>query len=138
MFMGCTCKFFGFSISYTIINLPLSILYLTFMLLISCTFSSTLPSPLPTDNPPCDLHFCDSVPVVVGCLVYFCVLFFLGSVVDSCEFVVISLFVLLIFFLYKSCGMTCPTVLSQLPWMRIRRPGHILLFQWERGGGYSL
>ena len=29
---------------------------------------------LPTDNPTCDLHFCDSVPVLVLCLVcfYFC------------------------------------------------------------------
>ena len=28
--------------------------------------------PLPTDNPPCDLHFCESVPVLVVCLVCFC------------------------------------------------------------------
>ena len=26
----------------------------------------------PTDNSPCDLHFCDSVPVLVVCLVCFC------------------------------------------------------------------
>ena len=26
----------------------------------------------PADNPPCDLHFCDSVPVLVVCLVCFC------------------------------------------------------------------
>ena len=25
--------------------------------------------PLPADNPPCDLHFCESVPVLVVCLV---------------------------------------------------------------------
>ena len=37
--------------------------------------------PLLTDNPPCDLHFCNSVPVLVVCLVCFC---FLDSVVDSC------------------------------------------------------
>ena len=44
---GCTCKFFGFYISYTILNLPLSIFYLPFMLLISCTFSPSIPLHLP-------------------------------------------------------------------------------------------
>ena len=54
---------------------------------------------LPTANSPCDLHFCDSVPVLVVCLVCFCFCFcFLGLVVDSCEFVVILLFIFLIFF----------------------------------------
>ena len=38
--LGRTYKFFGFSISYTILNLPLSILYLPFILLTPCTFSS--------------------------------------------------------------------------------------------------
>ena len=28
------------------------------------------PFPLPTGNPPCDLHFCDFVPVLVVCLVF--------------------------------------------------------------------
>ena len=51
--------------------------------------------PLPTDNPPCELHFCESVPVLVLCLVCFC---FQSLVVDSCETVVISLFIVLIFF----------------------------------------
>ena len=47
MSMGHTYKFFTFSISYTILNLPLSIFYLPFMLLISHTFSYILPpSPL--------------------------------------------------------------------------------------------
>ena len=32
--------------------------------------------PLPTDSPPCDLHFCDSVPVLVVCFVFVFVLFF--------------------------------------------------------------
>ena len=88
---GSKHKFFGFSFSYTIVNLPLSILCLPFMLLIPCTFIPH--SPLPTYNPPCDLHFCDSVLVI--CLVCFC---YLDSVVDSCEFVVILLFIVLIFF----------------------------------------
>ena len=57
---------------------------------IPCTFSPFLPFPLAADNPPCDLHFCDSVPVLVVWLVHF---FFLSSVVDSCEFVVILLFI---------------------------------------------
>ena len=95
---GCTCKFFGFPISHTVLNLPLSILYLPFMLLISCTFSPILPIPLPADNPPCDLYFWESVPVLVICLVCFCFCFFLGSVVDSFQFVVILLFAFLIFF----------------------------------------
>ena len=56
--------------------------------------------PLPTDNPPFDRYIYDSVPVLVVCLVCFC---FLDSVVDSREFVVILLFiVLIIFFLNKS------------------------------------
>ena len=101
MSMGLTYKFFGFYISYTILNLPLSILYLPFMLLIPCTFHPFTPLPFPTDNPPCDLHFCDCVPVLLVCLVCFC---FLGSVIESCEFVVILLFIVLIifFFLGKS------------------------------------
>ena len=45
--MGRTYKFLGFSISYTILTLPLSILYLPFMLLIPCTFSHSLPPPPP-------------------------------------------------------------------------------------------
>ena len=94
MSMGHTRKFLGFSISYTILNFPLSIFYLPFMLLIPCTFSSPLPPPLPTDNSPSDLHFCDSIPVLVVCS-SFC---HLGSVVHSCEFIVIFLFLFLIFF----------------------------------------
>ena len=52
------------------------------------------PTHSPTDNLPCDLHFCGSVPVLVVCLVCFC----LGSIVSSCEFVVILLFIFFIFF----------------------------------------
>ena len=54
--------------------------YAAILLLIPCTFSPILPH-LPADNPPCDLHFCDSVPVLVVCLVCFCLC--LGSVVNS-------------------------------------------------------
>ena len=54
MSMGGTYKFFCFSISYTVLNLPPSILYLPIMLLIPCTFSPfpIFPLPLSTDNPP--------------------------------------------------------------------------------------
>ena len=68
----CTCKFFGFSISHTILNIPLSIVYLPIILLIPCTFSLILPLHFPTGNAPCALHFCGSVPVLVVCLVFFC------------------------------------------------------------------
>ena len=71
----------------------LSILFLTIMLLIPCTFAPILPPPYPADNPPCDLHFCDSLPVLVVCLVCFC---FLGLVVDSCHFT-LHVFDLLLF-----------------------------------------
>ena len=81
MSMGPTYKFFGFFISHTILNLPLSILYLPLTLLIPCTFSPFLSLPIPTDNPPCALYFCESVLVV--CLVRFLVVF-LGYIVDSC------------------------------------------------------
>ena len=50
--------------------------------LFSVPFPPLSPSHFPADYPPCDLHFCDSVPVIV-CLVCFC----LGSVVNSCEFI---------------------------------------------------
>ena len=71
MSMGCTYKLFGSYISYITFNLLLSIFYLPFMLFIFCTFFPILPLPLPTDKPPCDLHFCDSVPVLVVSLVCF-------------------------------------------------------------------
>ena len=67
------------------------------------SFPPFSPFHLPADNPPCDLYFCESVPVLIVCLVHFCVCFcFLGSVVDSYKFVVILLFIFLIFFLDKS------------------------------------
>ena len=88
---------------------PFPILFSTFSCLF-CTFHLCLlflvhfPPffPLPADNPPGDLDFCDSAPVLVVCIVFcFCfILVFLGSVVDSCEFVVILLFVFLINFFF--------------------------------------
>ena len=61
--------------------------------------------PAPADNPPFDLYFCESVAVIVVCLVRFSFLFFGGFFWFSCSwlFVVILLFAFLIFFfLYKS------------------------------------
>ena len=72
MSMGHTYKFFGFYISYTILTLPLSIFHLLFMLFFSLYLSPRFsPSQSPIDNPPCDLHFCGSVSVLVVCLVFY-------------------------------------------------------------------
>ena len=62
-------------------------------------FSPILPSSLPTDNPPNDLHIYDSVPVLLVCLVCY-----LDSIADSCEFIAILMFIIFIifFFLYNS------------------------------------
>ncbi|KAF6131065.1 hypothetical protein HJG60_007966 [Phyllostomus discolor] len=69
-----------------------------YSLYIPCTFSSILPLPFPAFNPPCDAHFCVQFCTCSNCLF----LFFLGSV-DSSEFVIILLFiVLIVFFLDKS------------------------------------
>ena len=83
---------------------PFSVLFLTSPCLF-CTyhlcflflvpFPSVSLLPLPPGNRPCDLLFCDSVPVLVVWLI-----FFLGSVVNSCKFVVILLFMFLIFFMF--------------------------------------
>ena len=94
--IGHTYKFFGFSISYTIPNLPLSILYLPFMLPIPCTFSPILPL--------ITLHVI-STSVILFLFQLFAqfvlFLFFLGLVADSCEFVVILLFLFLIIFFFQ-------------------------------------
>ena len=60
---------------------PFPILFLTSLCLF-CTYNLCFlfpvpfplfsPFPFPADNPPCDLHFCESVPVLVVCLVHFC------------------------------------------------------------------
>ena len=46
--------------------------------LFSVPFPPHSPSQSPVDNPPCDLHFCGSVPVLVVCLVCFCFCFRCG------------------------------------------------------------
>ena len=52
------------------------------------------PPPLPDDKSPDDLHIYDSVPVLLVGLVCY-----LDSNIDSCEFIAILMFVVLIFFL---------------------------------------
>ena len=54
---------------------------------------------LPTDKPLNDLHIHDSVPVLLVCLICY-----LDPIIDSCEFIAILMFIILIifFFLYNS------------------------------------
>ena len=78
-------SFLGFSISHTILNLPWLFCTYHFCFLFPVPFPS-LPSPLLTNNPPCDIHFCDSVPVLVVCLVMFsCVKVLHFTVWSNCD-----------------------------------------------------
>ena len=72
--------------TFPILFLPSSCLFSTYHLcyLFSVPFPLLSPSHSPVHNPSCDLHFCDSFPVLVVCLV-----FVLGVVVNNCEFAVI-------------------------------------------------
>ena len=60
--------------------LPSPCLFSTYCLcyLFSVPFSPLSPSHSHIDNPPCDLHFCGFVPVLVVCLVFFCFCFRCG------------------------------------------------------------
>ena len=78
---------------------PFPILFLTVYFVPTYYASYSLylfPLSSPSHSPLIPLHviFCGSVPVLVVCLV------FLGSVVHSCEFVVILLFIVFIFFFF--------------------------------------
>ena len=54
--------------------LPSSCLFSTYHLcyLFSVPFTPLSPSQSPIDKPPCDLHFCGSLSVLVVCLIFFC------------------------------------------------------------------
>ena len=84
---------------FPILFLASPYLFCTYKLcfLIPVAFPPFFPLPLPADNPPNDLHIYDSVLALVICLVCIC---FLDSVVDNCEFAVILMFIVLIFFFF--------------------------------------
>ena len=60
--------------TFPILFLPSPCLFSTYYLcyLFSVPFPPLSPSQSPIDNPPCDLHFCGSVSVLVVCLAFFC------------------------------------------------------------------
>ena len=66
--------------TFPILFLPSPCLFPTYHLcyLLSVPFPPLSPSHSSVDNPPCDLHFCGSVPVLVVCLVCFCFCFRFG------------------------------------------------------------
>ena len=66
--------------TFPILFLPSPSLFSTYHLcyLFSVPFPPFSPSHSPIDNPPCDLHFCGPVPVLVVCLVCFCFCFRCG------------------------------------------------------------
>ena len=74
MSMGHAYKFFGYSISYTVFNIhpPVYSVATNLYPLIPVPYPSFSPFPLPTDNPPNDLHTYDSVSVLlVGIVCFF-------------------------------------------------------------------
>ena len=66
--------------TFPILFLPSPCLFSTYHLcyLFPVPFPLLSHSHAPTDNPPYDLHFCGSVPVLVVCLVWFCFCFRCG------------------------------------------------------------
>ena len=84
--------------TFPILFLPSPCLFSTYHLcyLFSVPFPPLAPSHSPVDNPPCDLHFCGSVPVLVVCLVFFC--FGYDGHSDWCEVVSHCGFYLFIYF----------------------------------------
>ena len=64
--------------TFPILFLPSPYFLPTIYATYSLYLSLLSPSYFPVDNPPCDLHFCGSVPVLVVCLVCFCFCFRCG------------------------------------------------------------
>ena len=92
LFMSYAYKFFGYSISYTALYIPMAILRLYFLI-------PSLLHPFPhtcltSGNHQNVLCIHDSVSVLV------CLVCFLDSIVDRCVFIAILLFIVLIFFFF--------------------------------------
>ena len=66
--------------TFPMLFLPSLCLFCTYHLcfLFHVPFPLFSPLLLPAENPPCDLHFCGSVPVLAVCLVCFCFCFRCG------------------------------------------------------------
>ena len=94
MFMDNAYKFFGYSISYTVLYLPWLFCDYLFVLLNPLTSSSILPHPCPIWQPSNTLHIHDSVPVFL--------VWFLDSIADRYIFIEILLFIILILFFFIS------------------------------------
>ena len=73
--------------TFPILFLPSPCLSSTYHLcyLFSVPFLPLSPSHSPADNPPCDLHFCGSVSVLIVCLVFFCFGLCWGRWADAAE-----------------------------------------------------
>ena len=78
---------------YCSLHPPVYFVFTNLSFLIPAPFPHSPASPLSTDNPPNVLHICDSVPVLLVCSVCY-----LNSIIDSCEFIAILMFIILIFF----------------------------------------
>ena len=62
--------------TFPILFLPSPCLFSTYLLCYLFSVPSPpSPSHSPVDNPPCDLHFCGSVSLLVVCLIFFCFCF---------------------------------------------------------------
>ena len=64
--------------AFPTLSLPSPCLFSTYHLCYLFYVPPPPPSHSPVDSPPCDLHFCGSVPVLVVCLVCFCFCFRCG------------------------------------------------------------
>ena len=95
MSMGHAYKFFGYSISYTVLYIPHGYSVSTNLyFLIPSPLHPFPQTPLPFGNHPNILHIRDSVSVL------FCVVRFLDSVVDRYMFIAILMCIVLIFFFF--------------------------------------
>ncbi|KAF6094917.1 hypothetical protein HJG60_011981 [Phyllostomus discolor] len=99
---SCPCVILISSLASTfpILFLPSPYLFSTYILcyLFSVPFPPLSSSHPPAASPPCALHFCGSVPVLVVYLASFG--FALGVVVDICEFAVLLLYMSFLYLLF--------------------------------------